>query len=144
MLPNLKKPRDSDESGFTLIELLVVILIIGILAAIALPAFLGQDAKAQDAAAQSNARNIATQLESYYTTEQRYTAANNSDEVTKSGIPVGAGKGKVTLTLAAQTYKVVAYSQSGTKFTIAKAANGTVTRTCNKKGAGDCPRSGKW
>ena len=62
----------NEEKGFTLIELLVVILIIGILAAIALPAFLGQRQKGQDASAKSNARNIVSHMESCYTVDQTY------------------------------------------------------------------------
>ena len=53
-----------DERGFTLIELLVVVLIIGILAAVALPTFLGQRDKGFDADAKSNARNVQTLVES--------------------------------------------------------------------------------
>ena len=63
------------EGGFTLIELLVVMLILGILAAIALPAFLNQREKAQDSAAKSDVRTAQTAMETYYTDKQDYSQA---------------------------------------------------------------------
>ena len=136
MLRKLSQRINSDQKGFTLIELLVVILIIGILAAIALPAFLGQQKKGQDADAKSLARNMVSQVESCFAVEENYTQCTNPAD---SGLPVGAGDGQVQVTAsAATTYTVTAYSKSGGDFTITKAANGTSTRGCTVPGEGGC------
>ena len=142
MLHKLRQ-RAQDEKGFTLIELLVVILIIGILAAIALPAFLSQRAKAQDAEAKSKARTAQTAYETQYTDNQSYVAADNTaltaiepalgDGPAFTAAPTGGGTG----------YTITVTSVSGNTFTLAKSANGTVARTCvanNSRGA--CPSSG--
>ena len=69
----LRKLRESQqEDGFTLIELLVVVIIIGILAAIAIPVFLAQRERAWRSASQSDLRNAAVSLETYYTDEGFY------------------------------------------------------------------------
>ncbi len=74
MLERLRRRRN--EKGFTLIELLVVVIIIGLLAAIAIPAFLGQRNKANDAAAKSLVRNGATAMEAYFSDGNTYVGAS--------------------------------------------------------------------
>ena len=72
MLARIRKAQEEHEGGFTLIELLVVIIIIGILAAIAIPVFLNQRQKGYDAAAKSDVKNLATLQETYLTENDVY------------------------------------------------------------------------
>ena len=73
MLARIHKAMEERDEGFTLIELLVVIIIIGILAAIAIPVFLSQRNKGYDSQAKSDARNLATLQETYFTDNNTYT-----------------------------------------------------------------------
>ena len=139
----MKTRINRDEGGFTLIELLVVILIIGILAAIALPAFLGQRSKGQDADAKSAARNMVSAVESFYATNQTYANANSDNDIKQSGV-WGTGNGQATVTASdATSYTIIGNSASGNKFTITK-SGATVTRKCTTTSTGACPSTGNW
>jgi type IV pilus assembly protein PilA len=76
MLARIRKAREN-EGGFTLIELLVVMIIIGILAAIAIPVFLSQRAKAQDSAAKADISTIGKEIATYYVDGTGTKSANN-------------------------------------------------------------------
>jgi type IV pilus assembly protein PilA len=141
MLARIRKMQEENEEGFTLIELLVVIIIIGILAAIAIPVFLSQRQKGYDSAAKSDLRNFATAEESYLTDFDSYsslwTDVNNAETVKKSS---NVGTIGIALTAnASDGYCLGVQSRSGKYFWYDSLAGGlkssTSTATAPNDGA---------
>ncbi|HEX5852274.1 MAG TPA: type II secretion system protein [Solirubrobacteraceae bacterium] len=135
MLYRLRQ-RSSDEGGFTLIELLVVILIIGILAAIAIPSFLNQKGKAYDASAKELARTAQTAAETIATDNNgEYTKVTAAElKAYEATIQTAAGGNNAYISAtspAAETYSVTATAAStGDEFTISRSSAGVISRTC--------------
>jgi type IV pilus assembly protein PilA len=142
MLYRLRQ-RSSDEGGFTLIELLVVILIIGILAAIAIPSFLSQKSKASDSSAKELARTMQTTAETY-ATDHGGSYEGMTAKILKEYEPtiqIGTGNGNAFTEEATGVenatstgYTVTAVSTiAGHTFSVVK-NGGEVTRTCTPTG----------
>src|SRR4051794_508729 len=132
MIARIRKAMEEKDEGFTLIELLVVIIIIGILAAIAIPVFLNQRKKAVDASIKSDLRTVANELETFYTDWQQYPDAFNGGSASgANSVTIPANSGgvanvateiklspgniiKVIVDGTHQTYAISGYNAKGT------------------------------
>jgi type IV pilus assembly protein PilA len=143
--------RLQPENGFTLVELLIVILIIGLLAEIAIPTFLGQAKKANDAAAKSQARAAQTAAETVGTDNDGdygtvSVASLKATEVTLTDAS-GAALVAAVPTTSGKGFIVTSRAKNGNTFTINRADDGTVTRSCNVSSGSGNPSGcvgGKW
>jgi prepilin-type N-terminal cleavage/methylation domain-containing protein len=136
------RPFLADERGFTLVELLVVVLMVGILAMIALPAFLGQRVKGQDTEAQQTLRTVATALATH-------EIGNDTFDVTRADLEaiepaVAEASAALFIDGDADTFTIRETSTSETEFTLERAADGRVTRTCSNPEHGLCRAGGTW
>ncbi|MDX6588149.1 MAG: type pilus assembly protein PilA [Solirubrobacterales bacterium] len=140
------RARFADDQGFTLVELLVVMLILGLLAAIALPLFFNQRTKAQDAEARSAVRTAQTAIETYATDHDgSYEGAEADDLRAIEETLVDAAISDVTSD--ENSYSITVESSAGDPlhtFTIARKSDGRTEYSCTEHGEGGCPITGRW
>ena len=137
------RERRNEESGFTLVELLVVMLILGILAAIAIPAFFSQRDKGYDSDAKADVRSAQTAMETYAVdNDGEYLGA---DQTALAAIePTISDIDGMEVTATADTYTIAVVSDSDTEFSVSRAATGSVTNDCDAPGEGGCNADGEW
>jgi len=132
-----------DERGFTIVELLVVTVIIGLLAAIAIPSFLAQREKARDADAKSAARAAALAIESYGT-ERGGDYGGATPALLQALEPALTGAPLAVVLASGQTYELTVTSPSGNVFGIERRPDGNWRLECSNAGSAGCPATGRW
>ena len=127
-----------------------MILIIGILAAIALPAFLSQRSKGQDSAAKADVRNMVSQMEACFTEDDKYVGCTAALNINNTNLDIGPGEGQVQITAESATgYTLEAISRAKTggtnhTFTLVHTLGAADAKDCGVRGRGGCPTDGKW
>jgi type IV pilus assembly protein PilA len=145
MLQKLRERMGRDE-GFTLIELLVVMLIIGLLAAIAIPSFFNQREKAQDSDAKAMAKTAQTAIETWGVDHNgSYLPAPTATQLKAiEGVLPDSGTQAIQITnVSANGYRVTATSDTGRTFSVNR-SGGTFTYPCGAAAGGGCPSSLDW
>ncbi|WP_233404890.1 type II secretion system protein [Actinotalea solisilvae] len=150
MMSRIRKSIEEKDQGFTLIELLVVMIIIGILAAIAIPVFMNQRKKAVDSSATSDVSTLGKEVATYYVDASTVLAApggvsvsgtdlqvnsvsvgNKSKDTVSAALSYPGAAGSATTTAASQSWCVTLTYTGGTRSTaFYSAENGLSTTSC--------------